>query len=122
MALDETALRLIQKFGEGREVVLQSPTTQPVDPAKPWQVDPNASIATLTVPAVVVPIKQSMIDGNSVRQGDEQVLVAGLSVGTTVLSTANSLVDEGRDKLVINVTRIRPGKTDFLWKLQVRPS
>lgn len=120
MALDATALRLIRKFGEDRTVVLQIPTEAPADPAKPWEVNPNTSFTAISVPAVVTPIRRSLVDGNSVQQGDEQALIAGLSLGNTVPDTSNRLLDEGQEKLVVSVDRIRPGKTDFLWKLQLR--
>ena len=120
MALQDTALRLIRKFGEDRQVTLRQPNATPADPAKPYDVDPTTSLSQSTVPAVVVPIRQSLVDGNSVQQGDEQVLIAGLSLGTTVPTTADTVLDEGTAKNVVAVDRIRPGKTDFLWKLQVR--
>ena len=121
MALDETALRLIRKFGEERTVVLQQPNQAPADPSKPWEVEPNTSTSNKSAPAVVVPIARNLVDGNSVQQGDETVLIAGLSLGATVPTTADKLVDEGVAKNVVAVERIRPGKTDFLYKLQVRP-
>lgn len=124
MALQDTALRLIRKFGEDREVVLRQPTAAPADPAKPFDVDPTSSEASTTVPAVVVPIRQSLVDGVSVRQGDETVLIAGLSLGTRIPTTADKLfdVDDAVEKAIVDVIRIKPGKTDFLWKLQVRRS
>ena len=120
MALQDTALRLIQKFGDNREVTLQVPKTVPADPTKPWEVDPTSSTRNLKVPAVVVPIARSMVDGSSRRQGDETVIIAGLSLGTTVPSTADKILDEKVEKNILDVERIRPGKTDFLYKLQVR--
>jgi hypothetical protein len=120
MALEDTALRLIQKFGENRQVSLLVPSSTPADPNKPFDVDPTATEGGVTAPAVVVPIRRNMIDGNSVRQGDETVLIAGLSLGSTVPTTADKIQDEGVEKNIIAIDRIRPGKTDFLWKLQVR--
>jgi hypothetical protein len=121
MALEDTALRLIRKFGEDRLVTLQVPNTSPADPAKPWEVNPSETTLDLpNLPAVVTPIRRNLIDGNSVRQGDETVLIAGLSLGTTVPTNADKILDEGTEKNVIDVQRIRPGKTDFLYKLQVR--
>ena len=120
MALQDTALRLILKFGEERIVVLKVPNTAPADPAKPWGVDPNASTTDVSVPAVVVPIDRSLVDGNSVQQGDEMILIAGLSLGTTVPGTESKILDEAQEKLIVAVTRVHPGKTDFLWKIQVR--
>ena len=120
MALQDTALRLIRKFGEDRIVTLQVPNTAPADPTKPWEVDPTVSTTDLPVPGVVVPIRRSLVDGNSVRQGDETVLIAGLSLGTTIPSTGDTILDEGVAKNVLDVARIHPGKTDFLYKLQVR--
>jgi hypothetical protein len=121
MALDETALALIEQFGEGRQVTLQVPNTSPADPAKPWEVDPSSTTLDLpNLPAVVTPIRRNLIDGNSVQQGDETVLIAGLSLGTVVPTTADKILDEGTEKNIVDVQRIRPGVTDFLYKLQVR--
>jgi hypothetical protein len=122
MALEDTALRLIEKFGEGRTVILETPDQAPADPTKPWDVNPTASTTNVSAPAVVTPIKRSLINGNSVQQGDEIVLIAGLSLGETVPSTADRILDEGQQKNIVAIDRIRPGKTDFLWKLQVRAS
>ena len=120
MALQDTALRLIEKFGENRQVSLLQPSATPADPAKPFDVDPTATESGVTAPAVVVPIRRNLVDGNSVRQGDETVLIAGLSLGSTVPTTADKILDESVEKNIVDVARIRPGKTDFLWKLQVR--
>ena len=122
MALQDTALALIRKFGEDRQVSLLIPATAPADPAKPWDVDPTLAETSITVPAVVVPIARSLVDGNSVQQGDETILVAGLSLGTTIPSTDSKILDEGQEKNIISFDRIRPGKTDFLYKFQVRAS
>ena len=104
MALEDTALRLIEKFGEGRTVTLLQPSTE----------------SALSVPGVVVPIRRSLVDGDSILQGDETVLIAGLSLGTTVPTPEDKILDEGVEKNILAVDRVRPGKTDFLWKLQVR--
>ena len=120
MALEDTALRLIRKFGEDRTVQLRKPTADPLDPAKPWAVDPTSTESNKAAPAVVVPISRSLVDGNSVRQGDETVLIAGLSLGTLVPTTDDKIFDEGVEKNILDVIRVRPGKTDFLYKLQVR--
>ena len=120
MALEDTALALIRQFGEDRQVELRIPNTAPADPTKPWQVDPTVTETIVKAPAVVVPIRRSMIDGQSVRQGDETVLIAALSLGTTIPTTPDKIFDEGIEKNIISLDRIRPGKTDFLYKLQVR--
>lgn len=120
MALQDTALALIRKFGEDRTVVLKVPNTTPADPTKPWEVDPQDNTTDFSVPAVVVPIARSLVDGNSVQQGDEMILIAGLSLGTTIPGTESKILDEEQEKLIVEVMRIRPGKTDFLWKIQVR--
>ncbi len=120
MALEDTALRLIRKFGEDRIVTLLQPSATPADPAKPFDVDPTATETSTNAPGVVVPIRRNLVDGNSVRQGDETVLIAALSLGTIVPTTADKILDEGVEKNIVSLDRIRPGKTDFLWKLQVR--
>ena len=120
MTLEDTALRLIEKFGEGRTVTLLQPSSAPADPAKPWDVNPTSTESALSVPGVVVPIRRSLVDGDSILQGDETVLIAGLSLGTTVPTPEDKILDEGVEKNILAVDRVRPGKTDFLWKLQVR--
>jgi len=120
VALEDTALRLIRKFGDDRQVTLLQPASSPADPTKPWDVDPTATETPLTFPAVVVPIRSGLIDGESVKAGDETVLVAGLSLGSVVPTSFDKVLDEGVEKNILVVTRIRPGKTDFLYKLQVR--
>ena len=120
MGLQDTALRLIEKFGEGRTVILQIPNTAPADPTKPWEVDPTSTTTNKTVPGVVVPIDRKLVDGNSVLDGDETVLIAGISLGKIVPQPESKILDEGVEKNIIRVVRVRPGKTDFLYKLQVR--
>jgi len=120
MALQDTALRLIKKFGDNRPLVLKQPSTTPADPSKPWAVDPAATSNDKSVPGVIVPISRSLINGTSIREGDETALIAGLSLGSTIPTTADRILDENIEKNVIAVTRIKPGKTDFLWKLQLR--
>lgn len=120
MALQDTALRLIRKFGEDRTVQLLQPASAPADPAKPWDVDPTATETSSSVPAVVIPIDSRLIDGETIKEGDETVLIAGLSLGTTVPTVFDKILDETCEKNVLAVRRIRPGKIDYLWKLQVR--
>jgi len=122
MALQDTALALIRKFGEDRLVSLLIPNTPPADPTKPWDVDPTVAETSITVPAVVVPIARSLVTGESVQQGDETILIAGLSLGATIPATNSKILDEGQEKNIIAIERIRPGKTDFLYKFQVRAS
>ncbi len=120
MALEDTALRLIRKFGEDRTVQLLQPANLPADPSKPWDVDPTATETPLSAPAVVVPIRSGLVNGDSVKAGDETVIIAGLSLGTTVPTPFDKILDEGVEKNILAVVRIHPGKTDFLYKLQVR--
>lgn len=119
--LADKAVELISDFGEGRTVQLRIPSAAPADPTKPWEVNPTSSETTVDdLPAVVIPVRQSLIDGNSVRQGDELVIIAGKSLGTTIPTTGDVVLDDGVEKNVVAVDRIRPGATDFLYKLQVR--
>jgi hypothetical protein len=120
VALEDVALALIRKFGEDRTVSLLQPSSSPADPAKPWELDPTATETSTSAPAVVVPIRKGLIDGESIQAGDETVLIAGLSLGTIIPRTDDKILDEGAEKAIVAVQRIRPGKTDFLWKLQVR--
>ena len=120
MGLQQTASELIAKFGENRLVTLVIPIAAPADPSKPFDVDPTSTVQTVEFNAVVVPIDRRLIDGTSVIDGDETMLIAGLDLGTTVPTPEDSVIDEGTEKNIIRVGRIRPGKTDFLFKLQVR--
>lgn len=118
--LQETALRLIEKFGESRTATLLVPTTAPADPAKPWDVDPTSTESEIPFPCVVTPIDNRLIDGNSVLAGDETVLAAGLSFPTTQPKQDQKILDENVEKNIIRVNKVKPGKTTFLYKLQVR--
>lgn len=128
MALQDTALRLIRKFGEDRQVTLKAPAAVPADPAKPWEVDPTATTSDKTVPAVVLAVSsrgigrpfERLTDGVSVLDGDEIALIAGISLGSIQPKPNSILLDEGIEKNIITVKRVKPGKTDFLWKLQIR--
>jgi len=120
MALADTAARLIKKFGDNRQLVLKQPNTTPADPTKPWVVDPTTTTNDKTVPGVVVPIERKLINGSSVQQGDETALIAGKELGKIVPTTNDRILDETIEKNIIAVQRIRPGKIDFLWKLQLR--
>lgn len=120
MALQESALELIEKFGESRIATLLVPSSAPADPSKPFDVDPTATEAAFDFPCVVVPIRQSLVDGNSILQGDETMLAAGLSFTTEKPRQDQKVLDEGVEKNIINVDKIRPGKTTFLYKLQLR--
>ena len=120
MALENTALRLIRKFGDDRLVTLQVPTGAPADPAKPFDNDPTSQVSSLTVPAVVVPIDRKLINGESVLEGDEQALIAGLSMGTVEPLPDSVLIDEGIKKNIIQVDKVKPGKTVYLYKIQIR--
>jgi len=121
MGLQDVALALIRKFGEDRQVTLLQPSAAPADPTKPWEVDPASTETSITVPAVVVPIRSGLIDGETIKAGDETVLIAGLSLGSIIPTAFDKVLDEGVEKAVVAVpARVKPGKTDFLWKLQVR--
>lgn len=120
MALQDTALKLIRKFGEDRTVVLQIPGTTPADPLKPWDVDPTETASTKSVPAVVIPIARKLVDGKSIQEGDETVYIAALSLDGIVPETNSKLLDEGQEKNILSVRRVRPGVTDYLYQLQVR--
>ncbi len=120
MALQDTALSLIRKFGEDRLVTFLIPNATPADPAKPFDVDPTSEVKKKIVPAVVVPIDRKLIDGNSVLDGDEVAIVAGISITGFEPLPEQKIVDETIEKNIIKVIKIKPGKTVFLYKLQVR--
>jgi len=120
MALQDTALKLIRKFGEDRTIVFQIPGATPADPLKPWDVDPTAVASTVSVPAVVVPISRKLVDGKSIQEGDETVYIAALSMLGIVPETNSKILDEGQEKNILALRRVKPGLTDFLYILQVR--
>ena len=83
MALQDTALKLIRKFGEDRQVTLLQPNTTPADPLKPFNVDPAATPSSTPVPGVLVPIRRRPVDGTAAQPGDETVLHARLPPGAS---------------------------------------
>jgi hypothetical protein len=48
------------------------------------------------------------------------MLIAGLDLGGLVPTPAFTVIDENVNKNIMKVDRVRPGKTDYLYKLQVR--
>ena len=113
-SLASTALKQITKFG--RSVTLRTVTTGTFDTGT--GVISGASDADVTVKAVVTGYKDKQIDGQIIRSGDKQVMIAGSAL-TTAPKTNDIVVDSG-DYKIVNIETIQPGDTVLIYKLQVR--
>lgn len=118
MSLVDVAKELILE--NGRSVTFKKLSRTPADTAKPWRItgttaDPD--ISTIAV-AVLIGFKRSEIDGQIVKNGDMKALVA--PVTGVDLTEYNVLIDGSVEWSIKNVELIKPGTTEFLYKIQLR--
>lgn len=113
----ETAARLTAK--NGQPVTLRTFVNPALpDPDKPWiPAEPTAT--DQTVNAVFYKYNQKYIDGDRIRTGDQQVLIA--AKGLNVLPAQDSLVLRGSETWkVVNAQPTAPNGQHILFELQVR--
>lgn len=115
MALEDTAVKLINKFGRSAALLRKSDVLG--DPAKPWDGAATEGVSE-TVQAVFVNYKGQQVDGTVIQAGDMQCLIAAKS--TTGIGTEDTIVDGTRKWRIISADLIQPGTIEYLWKLQVR--
>ena len=115
MALEDTAVRLIEKFGRDAEILIKSST--PDVAAEPWDGAVSEG-ASETVKAVFLEFDDDQIDGTVIQAGDQRVLVA--AKGNPAIDTADSIVDGGRRWRIVRANLLKPGTVEYLWTLQVR--
>lgn len=116
-SLISTAARLTAR--NGQSVTLRTFTNPgPTDPDKPWE--PAAPVAAdQTVNAVFYKYHQKYIDGDRIRQGDQQVLIAAKDVTTP--PAQDSLIIRGSEVWkVVNGQPTAPNGQLIIFELQVR--
>lgn len=115
MALEDTAVRLIEKFGRDASILIKA--SAPDVAGEPW--DGAVSEGTpQTVKAVFLDFDANQIDGTVIQAGDQRVLVA--AKGNPAIDTADSIIDGGRRWRIVNANLLKPGTVEYLWTLQVR--
>lgn len=114
MALDATGQRLIAE--KGREVTLRTKSTTVADADAPW--DANGSATTATISAVILDYQDREIDGTLVQRRDRKALVSPLDAASIV--EGDEIVDGGQRYAIVSVRPVKPGATNYLWKLQLR--
>ena len=115
MALEDTAVRLIAKFGRDASILLKGSAAD--TPSEPWDGAVSEGVPE-TVKAVFLDFADNQIDGTVIQAGDQRVLVA--AKGNPAIDTADSIIDGGRRWRVVNAELLKPGNTEYLWTLQVR--
>jgi len=115
MALEDTAVKLIAKFGRSAALLRKSDILG--DISKPWDGATTEGVSE-TVQAVFVNFKSPQIDGTTIQTGDMVCLIAAKS--TTGIGTEDTIVDGTRKWRIISADLIQPGTIEYLWKLQVR--
>ena len=115
MALEDTAVKLIAKFG--RTASLLRRAAVPDDTNAPWDATASEGVSE-SITAVFVGFKDDQIDGQTIQSGDQMALIAAKA--TTGLGTEDSIVDGGRTWRIIAAELIKPGSVEYLWKCQVR--
>lgn len=115
MALEDTAVRLIKKFGRQTQVLIRA--TAPDTAGEPWDGNVSEGVPQ-TVDAVFLDFDDDQIDGSVIQAGDQKVLIA--AKGNPAIDTADSIIDAGRRWRIIDANLLKPGNVEFLWTLQVR--
>lgn len=108
------AERLIKK--NGQEVILQS-TSLPPDGAMPWRPDKNKATSSV-ITAVFLNYAQNLIDGEMIRNSDQQVLVAAKD--TVPPKVSDTIVRDDEVWAIVAVKILNPNGEKILYDLQVR--
>ena len=125
VSLARTAERLIEANGRTFTLVRVGETA--VDPAKPYGPDTSAGESRHTVLGVIVDFDNEDIDGQVIRRGDKQCLIAHNSI-VDVASGSESIVIEEFDSLedgtevwkIAGVKTVNTGYTRIMYDLQLR--
>lgn len=115
MALEDTAVKLIAKFG--RSATLNVKATAPDDVDSPWDGAASDGVGSV-VSAVFLDFEDNQIDGTVIQRGDQLVYVA--AKGNPAVDTADSITDGGKTWKIVNANLLKPGNIEYLWTLQVR--
>lgn len=112
--LQDTAERLVERFGRGAQVVLYQTTS---DPDAPWTPGGQTELDT-DVKAVFTKMTETYIDGELVQIGDQWAIV-----GAKVLLDVNLkgiINTDGEVWKIVRIKKIKPGPMNMLYKIQVR--
>lgn len=110
------AKRLIEK--KGRLMSFQRVSTDAPDPDTPWEVDVIAT-PKHSARAVVFPVEQKYVDGTTIRQTDQQMLVAAASLPEE-LTLSFRIQDGGLTYEVVKIEELKPGEQRILYTVFVR--
>ena len=120
------AERLIEENGRTLTLVLQDQGNL-TDPNKPWRDSTEAAEIRFDVLGVFVKFDNEAIDGETVRLGDKQVLIAAKSVEDESGSAPNIEIEDYDFLLdgtarwnIVNVELIEPGPVRILYEAHVR--
>ncbi len=111
--LSKTAVKNIAKFG--RSVTFRSVTVGTFDTSTGTKT--GAKDVDKIIKAVITDYKDRQIDGEIIRRGDKQVMIAGSSV---ISPKTNDIIVDGSDYKIVNIETVQPGDTVLIYKLQVR--
>lgn len=113
----ETAARLVAKNGQAVTLRTFANPALP-DPAKPW-IPAEPTTTDQTVNAVFYKYNQKYIDGDRIRTGDQQVVLAAKRL--SAFPAQDSLILRGSETWkVVNATPTAPNGQYILFELQVR--
>lgn len=115
MALEDTAVRLIAKFGRDASILIKGSAAD--TPAEPWDGAVSEGVPE-TVKAVFLDFNANQIDGTVIQAGDQRVLVA--AKGNPAIDTADTILDGDKRWRIVAANLLKPGTVEYLWTLQVR--
>lgn len=117
-SLAATAQRLIE--ANGRDVTLVKLSEVPADAAKPWRGTTDAP-TEVTAKAVMRGYTKEEVDGDLIRRGDQEAIIAELSVPGQEIEEFELLRDdEDQEWRIMNVEKVRPGPLTLVFKAQLR--
>ena len=120
------AERLIEKNGRTLTLV-RSDRGNLVDPAEPWRDSTDAAEITFDVIGVFIEFEKENIDGEVVKRGDKQVLIAAKSVeddsggaSDIDIEDYDFVLDGAVRWRIMQVELIEPGPLRIMYDIQVR--
>lgn len=114
------AERLIKKNGE-QSTLRRKVDGAPVDPAKPWKPG-TPTFTDFTVSSLWLDFDARRIDGQLIKEGDQQVFMPASELGTILpdASTDHVVRVSGQKWEVIRVETLQPNEQLIMHVLQVR--
>lgn len=114
-----TAKRLIDKYGE-TSVHRRTVDGSPADPSQPW--NPGTPVSTDTsVSAVWLNYDQQRVDGQTIKTGDQEVLIPGSDLDAAPDASTDVLIRaSGEQWSIVSVEPLSPNGQLILYTVQVR--